>query len=219
MQRNKYTLARRGIWFVMRTMLSITLIVALGIGVLLTAMNVSNLYILATEGMQLRAEKVLQGASTQDLKEYFTASFLSSDKKINEDLYSDYTITNFDYRLTVKSVSVWPWSSTAKMQVVERLASVSGSINANAIPTSDPQAADKDEEKTYPIPEWTSGRYDIIFKKVNGRWYISSLKLIEENPKEAVKATPNYSLLPSTPTPLVSATPAVSVTPGASPAQ
>jgi hypothetical protein len=189
MAKSKAMIAGRSVWYVLRTFLLLLAIAALCWGVFLTALNMGNLYILATEGMKLRAESVLQDSPKLELTEYFTGRFIENDKLLAQTAYDNYTISDFTYTLSVEKLVTMPWSVSASMQAVERITSMSGNINSDFLP----EGADPAD---YPLPEWRSGRYLITFAKVEGRWYISTVTYIEEAPDEKPKNTPDMSLLP-----------------------
>ena len=54
MARNSYGIAKRSIWYVLRTLIITAAIVALCLGVFIEGLHISNLYILVTEGMEKR---------------------------------------------------------------------------------------------------------------------------------------------------------------------
>ncbi len=188
--------ARRSMTYVVRTLLLIILACIVCIAAFLTAERVSNLYILASEGMALRAECVLADGSKSDLQEYFTLTFLENDSAMTDTTYANYTISSYNYDLSIEKVSVLPWSMVATVTAVERV-SLKGTINADQL--DEGQSADD-----YPVPSWTSVRYRIKFINSNTRWYISELTVLEENPNEDSLGTPdpNESPIPAaTPTP------------------
>lgn len=180
---------RRGILYALRTALLAVLVIAAGYFALQIGENSSNIYILATEGMQLRAECALQQSSRDALPEYFTPEFLQSDGLFTKDTYANYTITDYNYTLEVENVSVFPWSSSASMQAVERVERIVGQINKDSIPEGMDPAQ-------FPLPEWEAARYRITFSRVDGRWYISGLKLLETAPQEAPRRTPRITPAP-----------------------
>ncbi len=191
-------MARRGIWFFMRTILLLLLLGALCYCVFTTASFASNLYILTTEGMQLRAECILLEGPRLKLREYFSPSFLAEDEALQGSVFEDYTITGFDYNIKVEGISVWPWSETAAVTLVERLTSISGALHEEKRP------ANAEEGAVFPPPDWEAGRYMLRFRRTGGRWYIYQLQLLEAAPPEAPKATPDLSMTPqpiSTPVP------------------
>ena len=188
--------------YVVRSLLLIILAVILCIGAFLTAERYSNLYILTSEGMALRAECVFADGARNDLEEYFTLAFLESDPAMSDATYANYTITDYNYDLTIDKISVLPWSMSATVTATERV-TLKGNINADQL-SEDQNPAD------FPLPEWTPKRYKIKFINVNARWYVSELTLLEENPDGSNLGTPdpNESPIPAaTPTPKSTDTP------------
>ena len=188
--------ARRSMLYIVRTLLLILLAVILCIGAFLTAERMSNLYILASEGMALRADCVLADGARNDLEEYFTLTFLQNDPAMTDTTYSNYTITSYNYDLTIEKINVLPWAMSATVTATERV-SLKGNINADQL-GEDQNAAD------FPLPEWTPKRYKIKFINTNARWYISEITLLSENPDSSDLGTPdpNESPIPAaTPTP------------------
>ncbi|NCB31808.1 MAG: hypothetical protein EOM66_10430 [Clostridia bacterium] len=184
MSRNQYTVARKSIWFVLRTLLIIVALIVAALYVFIGAMHVSNIYILVSEGMEKRAECILEGGSVNELTEYFTQDFVSKDAALYNDRYVNYTVTNFIYKLDVNSLLVLPWDTSASMKVTERLLSLSGTPNEGL-----PEDAK--------LPAWTPARYSVKLRRMNGRWYISDMILLQENPAEAPKPTPDMNLMPT----------------------
>ena len=188
--------ARRSMMYVVRTLLLIILAVILCIGAFLTAERYSNLYILTSEGMAIRAECVFADGARNDLEEYFTLTFLENDPAMSDATYSNYTITDYNYNLSIDRISVLPWSLSATVIATERV-SLKGTINAD-------QLGEDQNPLDFPLPEWTPKRYKIKFINANARWYISELTLLEENPDISNLGTPDPNLSPipaATPTP------------------
>lgn len=181
---NKTTVVNRSLKYVLCTVLILIGVLAAGYFVFEMGLNGSNIYILATEGLQLRAECVLEEASKDTLLEYFTPDYLADDELFSQNTYSNYTISDFNYALEVEKLSVFPWSTTASMQVVERVERITGQINKDSLPegTSD--------QTQFAVPEWEAGRYRVSFVRIDDRWYISELKRLEAAPEEAPKRTP-----------------------------
>ena len=74
-QTKRLRVARRSMTYIVRTLLLIILACIVCIGAFLTAERMSNLYILASEGMALRADCVIADGARNDLEEYFTLTF------------------------------------------------------------------------------------------------------------------------------------------------
>lgn len=182
MARNQYTVARRSIWYVLRSLLVLVLLVVLCLAVFIGAMHMSNIYVLVTEGLEKRAACILENGSPNELSEYFTEDFIAQDQALYAGTYEGYTVTNFIYKLAPESIFVLPWDTVASMRVSESLLSLSGSANEGTADTA--------------LPPWTPCRYTVKLRRIDGRWFISNLLLLEENPEQAPRPTPDMSLLP-----------------------
>ena len=190
-------MAKRTMVYVVRTILIVMVTILLCALAFFTAERISNLYILASEGMSARTASVLSRETDKSvLEEFFLPSCIARDEWISTDAYSDFTISSFSTNLNIEKVSVLPWSSTATLIATEDV-SMKGGILADKI----------EEGKTssdYPLPEWQGGRYEIDFVNDGERWYISDLKLLDKDPQEPPLNTPDLSksILPmATPTP------------------
>ena len=193
---HRLRIARRSMLYIVRTLLLIIMAAILCIGAFLTAERYSNLYILTSEGMALRAECVFADGARNDLEEYFTLSFLGNDPAMSDATYANYTITDYNYDLTIERISVLPWSLSATVIATERVA-LKGTINADQL-GEDQNAAD------FTLPAWTPKRYKIKFLNANARWYIFEISILEENPDSSSFGTPDPNEAPipaATPTP------------------
>lgn len=177
--------ARRSIWFMLRAVLIVSLLLGLIYACFTEGMYISNMYSIVTEGMKLRAETVLENGPVSDLKQYFTEDFLNSDALLNSAVYQDYSIDTYEYRYTIKGISVMPWSKSGTVTYIERIPTIAGSP--------------KSDDIAQPLPRWTSMLYKIRLKKVEGRWLISELMVVEVEPMEEALPTPDYSQLTPSP--------------------
>ena len=173
---------RRVIWYALRTVLIVSAILALCFGVFTEAMYVSNIYIVTTEGMALRADAVLKNGSIADLRQYFTEEYLDGDYALHAGLYRSFTVESYDYRYDIKGMRVLPWSNSATMVYVERIPVINASANSDA-------------EEGAQLPQWHAMRYSVLLTKSEGRWLISGIKVLEEDPEEEPLPTPDYSQL------------------------
>ena len=181
-ERNPLRTARRSIWYVLRFVLVVTAILGLCYAVFTEAMYISNIYIVVTEGMALRAKTVLMSGSASDLNQYYTEEYLNSEPMLYEGIYNDFTVDSYDYRYNIESMYVLPWAKTGTVTYVERIPSIHATANV--------------ESEAGEVPEWTAIRCLITLVKVDGRWLIDSIEILEENPVEEVKPTPDYGSLP-----------------------
>ncbi|MEG1548231.1 MAG: hypothetical protein RR232_07065 [Clostridia bacterium] len=183
MAKNQYTVPKKSVWYVFKTLLIILVVAGIGVGAFTMAMYVSNMYILVTEGMHLRAECILQDGSVLEMTEYFTQHFVDKDAALKDSKYDAFTITDFTYNVDIEGISVMPWGNTAGFRVMEKVTGIAATVNEGS---GNPDAK---------LPEWKTTRYDIVFKRIDSRWYIDELKLIDENPTPRPKGTPDLSLL------------------------
>ncbi len=200
--------ARRAAIYLMRTVIMVVMACIICVVAFLAAVRISNVYILASEGMSLRAECILADGSRNDLDGYFTPSWLERDPELNEKTYSNYTITDYSYNLSVERISVMPWSVVATIIATETV-SIRGNVNEELL-SEGQNAAD------FPPPDWTPVRYKIHIISRSGQWYINELETLEKNPIQKPLGTPdpNGTPIPAatatsvpTPTPVPTATP------------
>lgn len=182
---NSLGVVRRSIWYVLRAVLIVSLLLGVAFAVFTEGMYISNMYIIVTEGMELRADAVLKNGSASELSQYFTEDFLATDELLNSGAYGSYAVDSYDYRYTIKGVSVMPWSKTGTVTYIERIPTIVGT------PISD--------DVTQPLPRWTAMRYKIRLVKVEGSWLISELKVLEVDPPQEALPTPDYSQLTQSP--------------------
>lgn len=184
--------SRRSIFFFARTIFVLLVIVLLCYAAFVSAARLSNTYILVNEGMAIRASSMLKRIDDPDLVMYFTPDCLSADKALRAQSiapYADFTITGYEYDLSVEKLHVFPWQRSIYAEVIEQIPSIKG------VSSSDSSAS---------APAWTPIRYRLRFEYLEGRWYISAIELVEVNPVLPVANTadPNRSPIPmATPTP------------------
>lgn len=182
---NSLGIARRTIWYMLRFAIIATVVTALCYAVFMEAMYISNLYIIVTEGMALRADCILNDGSVSELSEHFSKLWLESDDELYSGKYDAYHVSTYNYEINIEKFDVYPWSKEAEITVVESVSQ----IHASAY----------DESNTNPIPEWNNARYEITVEKFDGRWIITNIELIERNPEPEPANTPDYSQLDESP--------------------
>lgn len=184
---------RRSIMFLIRTILLVLLIVLLCFAAFISTSRLSNSYILVNEGMPLRAASMLHGVEDPDLAYYFTADCIAEDATLRAQsvsAFQGFSVSDYEYDLIIDKMHVLPWQASTYVDVTEQI---------NAI-----KATFLLESGTSSVPEWTPIRYRLYLQQVDGRWYISTVELLEVNPSLPAPNTPdpNQSPLPmATPTP------------------
>ncbi len=168
---------RRIIWFFAFRLLALCLIMALMIFSFYYAMNVTNLQIILKDGMTNRA-KLIMGISGNggDLNRYFQQSCLDGDTQLQAAVqgnspYADYNIRGIDHRLEMGFVWLWPWESTVRVNITERIPRIDGRIKGLK---ADEAIAKRGEGAIYP-PDWPGGSYRALLVKENGQWKIKNL--------------------------------------------
>jgi len=188
--------ARRTMMYIVRTMMLVIAGVLLCALAFLTAERMSSLYILSSEGMALRASCVLDDGDREAMEEYFLLTCMAEDTRLNDGAYRNYTVSSYNYDLSIENITVLPWSATATVTAVETVA-IKGSIDADLV-EEDKTAAD------YPLPKWETARLKLHYVNTGERWYVAEIELLEIEPDAAALRTPDLSqqVLPmASPTP------------------
>jgi len=174
---------RRLIWYAASRLMLITLVLGLMVVSFYYAMNATNIYIVLKDGMARRAQVVMMEEDPAELTKYFQQSFLERDSAVQTTVsgyspYQNYNIRGMDHRIEMGFTWVWPWDTTARVDIVERIPRIDGRIKGSK---AEAFIAQYGEDVLYP-PKWTSARYRAVLVKDNGQWRIRSLTLLEELP-------------------------------------
>ena len=173
----KYIL--RLLWFIVSFILGLTALV----GACMLGYNIAqasgNVYVIATEGMQVRAANILMPGDkeTGDLTKYFTSEWIGSDTEIKDNAYKGDLITDFDHRVTVESIWAQPWSGKATVTLVETVNTITGDH-----PTGDIDESGNAVTET--CAPWEKRRYKVNCIKLGNRWYIDSLDKVDVLPPD-----------------------------------
>lgn len=161
---------RRLLSFVAVKMVLFTACAAIIVCAFYIAFNLGNAYVLISEGMEKRAVVAMTREDPTDLNGYFTGGFLNADPVLESAFseaspYLPYTITDYEYDITIESIRVWPWGDEIVCTVVEHLDHIKGTV----------KAAYASDVSGSPA-EWKSGRYELRLKKDGGQWKIASIR-------------------------------------------
>lgn len=123
----------------------------------------ANINVIVNEGLAKRAEVILTNQEASELNKFYTQDFLDRDSLLLRHPYENFTISNYDHRVKLRHLWVWPWENKTRVLVEEIVTRVEGTS--------------KDEDaKDIPIPRWESGEKIIIMEK-DGRWKIGNVIL------------------------------------------
>ena len=170
---------RRFIWYLAGRLFLLLTLLSLFTVTFYYAMNMANIQVVLKDGMAYRAQVVMMDADPSELTKYFMPSFLEQDQVLlavqqGNSPYKDYNVRGIDHRLEMEWMWCWPWDNTASANFVESVPKIDGRIKSSLRQ----QAEEADPSRVYP-PDWTSGRYVATLVRVNGRWKIASIKLLE----------------------------------------
>ena len=173
---------RRLLWYIVKCLLVLTMVLGMLIIAFYTAMNSANIMILLQDGMAVRAQVIMMGAQPDPLMKYFQNEFLVADTRLqvsltNESPYANYSITGIDHRVSLEWMWCWPWDEIAHADFVESVPKIDGRIKA-ALRV---EAEKNDPDSVYP-PDWSTVKYRATLVREGGRWKIQSLKPIETRP-------------------------------------
>lgn len=184
---------RRFLWYTASRLLVVTFCTALVLLAFFMAMNMSNIYILISDGMEARASMILTRESSIDLDNYFRDEFLAGDETLSIALsenspWLDYSISDYDYELRVQWMWSWPWEDSATATISETITDITGKVVAES------QSLVNDGTISATPPAWQGGEYTVTLYRANGRWRIAGLKqtkiYIEETPVPEITPTP-----------------------------
>lgn len=171
---------RRFVWHIASRLLALTMVLGLMVAAFYYAMNVTNIYVVLKDGMARRAQVIMRIEEEEELTKYFQTQFLERDAQVQSALegyspYQDYNIRGIDHRLEMGFTWVWPWDTTARVQIVERIPRIDGRVKGTRAETYIEVLG---PDAIYP-PDWPSVRYLAVLVKEQGQWHIRSLTVME----------------------------------------
>lgn len=150
-----------------------------------TAQNLGSIYVIATEGAELRADVILGAGDKGELSGYYTEEWLASDALLNHSPYENFRVTSYNYSFRIENMSAWGWTDTGTVIATERVTALVGTATDGSV---------DEEGKPLAAPAWTDRRYQITLKKNSrGRWYIAAMEVLEEIPKPTPSPAPSES--------------------------
>ena len=163
---------RRLVWFIAKKLVLICIILGVLACGFYMAMNISNIYVVISDGMEKRVDVILTRQQAEELNKYFAAEFLLADPALEGSLdgtsaYADYNITGFEYDLKIEKLWAWPWDNYANCTVVERVPSISGNVILS-----------RRNEVSSRIPKWQGGRYELTLAKTAGQWKVVGMQQV-----------------------------------------
>ena len=168
---------RRIVWFFVNRLLVLCVILGLIMTVFYYAMNLSNIQIVLKDGMANRAKYIMgMDSNRKELEKYFLPACLENDSAVLEtdednSPYTDYNVRGIDHRLEMGFLWVWPWDSSVRLTITERIPRIDGRVKGSK---ADEVIARDGAEALYP-PAWKEAQYRVLLTRENGQWKIKTL--------------------------------------------
>lgn len=169
----------RFLFCLFKSALAIAIVLALCVGGFVMAMNVSNIYILMSDGMAMRTSVVLGLSDPEELPKFFSESCIQSDAIYQDTTYVDYDMDSFESEVTLLSMHTLPWEDTATATLLQEVPSVVGYL-----PISKQTPEQLADPNKIPAPGWESGSYALELQKVEDQWKIVSIQQLETQEQE-----------------------------------
>ena len=171
---------RRFIWYLAGRLFLLLTLLSLFTVTFYYAMNATNIYIVLKDGMAKRAQVIMMEEDASELTKFFQSSYLQRDQNLQIALegkspYTYDTVRGIDHRLEMTWMWCWPWDTTARVEITERIPSIDGRAKGT---TAEQLVAQGGSSALYP-PSWQAARYRAVLTKENGQWHIKSLTLLE----------------------------------------
>ena len=161
---------RKFVWHIATRLLILCVVLGILVCAFFMCMDMANIYIILDEGLEKRVEVILTQEDAEELNKYFHYDFLNTDPALagafdGTSAYVDYTITDFDYELTIESLWAWPWDGYATCTITEQVTNITGSVISS-----------RANEVSSEIPSWQGGRYNLTLVKEDGLWKIAGMQ-------------------------------------------
>lgn len=195
------------IGYLSKRLLALLLVVALCVCGFFVSMNISNMYVLITDGFKARSDYIMYGTGEAELDKFFSAYYLSmGDYRDQRLVYKDYDITSYGQKVENSSLWTWPWQTTKVLYVNEAIYSIYGEISPAVMSRNDALLSGKLRP-----PAYTGTRYRVTLVSKDGAWKIDSVEpdgVFDYVPPISQSLAPDVlDALRPTPTPVPTQTP------------
>ena len=178
---------RRAALFLAKKAVLYTVLLSLLLYAFFLAFNLSNAYIVVSEGLRTRVSVTLTRTGSAALNHYFTDSFVNSDQVLSAsrygtDKYRYFDISSFEYDVDISSMRWRPLKNvsvedpvTHEKTTYRGIVTCVATENVNNISGSLKREYASEAESIGPIDHWNSGRYTVTLVRVDGDWLIVSM--------------------------------------------
>lgn len=189
----------RLLFFWIKVIAVVLLIVAVAGSSFFIAMDVVNLTILVKDGMTLRANVVFdpKDYDADELTKFFTSQCLAADDLLTNNDYDQYDIESYDFDTKIERVWCWPWQNEVTLVISCRQNELKGSLKEDFMTQEQ-----IDSGETVEPPKLENTRYRVHCERIDDKWTITELEFVEtfeEAKREPQKeeTTPSPEVSPS----------------------
>ena len=154
----------RLLYYILTRLTALAVIIILIILAAFIGFDWANINVIVNEGLTERAEVVLTDQEPTELNKFYTQEYLDRDPLLSINPYENFIINDYDHRIKIKKLWVWPWQNETRVIVEEVITGIDGSTKN-----------EDSDEKT--VPTWENGEKILVMEK-DGRWRISNVILI-----------------------------------------
>lgn len=156
----------------LKWMVIVAVVVFLCAGGFLTAMNISHIYILVSDGMAMRVGVSIGYNEEEELPKFFNYETINADTIYQRRAeYEDYDMESFVSEVSIESIDTAPWRDDAVVILTQSVPFVTGYLPISK--QTQEQLADPNK---IPAPAWDKeARYELTLEKVEDKWMITSL--------------------------------------------
>ncbi len=185
----------RFLWFIVSRLLIWGAVVGLVVLAFFAAMDYMNIQTLVKDGLQVRAQVVIEKEDPTLLSKVFSKNFLEKDELLKSTAYQPYKVSDFDYKASVGFALIMPWQKSVTLRVTEEVTGIDAEIYT---------ASEENTELSPTPPEWDNAVYDVTIIRYEDNWRIVGMELMELLPKPTPSPSPSPSATATpTPTPTV----------------
>ena len=156
-------------WYILKYVFIGLFVAAILIVGFFVAKDTANVYIIVTEGMEVRAGTILNLTQLEEVDKYFVEGYASTDYELLTNKYDDFFIRDFEYKLKIESIWANPWENTAYVKGVEIVPEIDGEY-----------PVENEDEVPLVMPKWQSGRYAVSLVKIEDAWHIKQVIRLED---------------------------------------
>lgn len=158
----------KAFWFFIRKLTIILVVGLLVYYVYSVALKITNVYVVASDGMHELAAQALMKEENASLGDFFSQDIIDDKQAVLTQHYTNCTIWDFKYNLKIEPFICLPASNSVTITATEIIRKIDG-------------VGETIDKEVQPIPAWDNAKYKITLQKNSrGQWIITKLDMIED---------------------------------------